>query len=139
MKRLLELSGICQSQQKAWAGVWPSCDRHALAHNGKALLSPVDAAGIAHSAVALDGRVQAARGAHAGPSAAGGCGANPGLQHLLKPPSLLMSALLTDDKIKFSSGRAQPAEQAGPARAAMGWVHADGLALLLSGSVPALS
>ena len=33
--------------------------------------------------------------------------------NLPKPPTLLMSTLLTDDKIKFSSGRAQLTEQAG--------------------------
>ncbi len=33
--------------------------------------------------------------------------------NLPKPPGLLMSTLLTDDKIKFSSGRAQLTEQAG--------------------------
>jgi len=35
------------------------------------------------------------------------------LNNLPKPPGLLMSAVLTDDKIKFSSGRAQLTEQAG--------------------------
>ncbi|MDN3922716.1 OmpA family protein [Roseateles violae] len=33
--------------------------------------------------------------------------------NLPKPPGLLMSTVLTDDKIKFSSGRAQLTEQAG--------------------------
>ncbi|RZJ85322.1 MAG: OmpA family protein [Massilia sp.] len=33
--------------------------------------------------------------------------------NLPKPPGLLMSTLLTDDKIKFSSGRAQLTDQAG--------------------------
>jgi len=35
------------------------------------------------------------------------------LNNLPKPPGLLMSTVLTDDKIKFSSGRAQLTEQAG--------------------------
>lgn len=35
------------------------------------------------------------------------------LNNLPKPPTLLMSTVLTDDKIKFSSGRAQLTEQAG--------------------------
>lgn len=35
------------------------------------------------------------------------------MANLPKPPGLLMSTLLTDDKIKFSSGRAQLTEQAG--------------------------
>lgn len=35
------------------------------------------------------------------------------INNLPKPPGLLMSTLLTDDKIKFSSGRAQLTEQAG--------------------------
>jgi outer membrane protein OmpA-like peptidoglycan-associated protein len=35
------------------------------------------------------------------------------LANLPKPPTLLMSTVLTDDKIRFSSGRAQLTEQAG--------------------------
>ncbi|MDR7269493.1 outer membrane protein OmpA-like peptidoglycan-associated protein [Pelomonas saccharophila] len=35
------------------------------------------------------------------------------LNNLPKPPGLLMSTVLTDDKIKFSSGRAQLTEEAG--------------------------
>lgn len=35
------------------------------------------------------------------------------LNNLPKPPGLLMSTVLTDDKIKFSSGRAQLTDQAG--------------------------
>ena len=35
------------------------------------------------------------------------------LNNLPKPPGLLMSAVLTDDKVKFSSGRAQLTDQAG--------------------------
>lgn len=35
------------------------------------------------------------------------------LNNLPKPPGLLMSTVLTDDKIRFSSGRAQLTEQAG--------------------------
>lgn len=35
------------------------------------------------------------------------------IANLPKPPGLLMSTVLTDDKIKFSSGRAQLTEQAG--------------------------
>ncbi|MBI3345888.1 MAG: OmpA family protein [Burkholderiales bacterium] len=61
---------------------------------------------------ALDGRLQGSEARIAAlqqEAAARAQAAN----NLPKPPGLLMSTVLTDDKIKFSSGRAQLTEQAG--------------------------
>ena len=68
--------------------------------------------GLGTRVQALDGRLQSSEAriqALQQEAAARAQAAN----NLPAPPGLLMSTLLTDDKIKFSSGRAQLTEQAG--------------------------
>ncbi|KQW46238.1 MULTISPECIES: OmpA family protein [unclassified Roseateles] len=62
---------------------------------------------------ALDGRLQSSETRMLGLLQQEAAARTQAFNNLPKPPGLLMSTVLTDDKIKFSSGRAQLTEQAG--------------------------
>ena len=62
---------------------------------------------------ALDGRVQSSEARMMALLQQEAAARTQAFNNLPKPPGLLMSTLLTDDKVKFSSGRAQLTEQAG--------------------------
>ncbi len=62
---------------------------------------------------ALDGRLQSSEARMMAALQQEAAARTQAFNNLPKPPGLLMSTLLTDDKIKFSSGRAQLTDQAG--------------------------
>lgn len=62
---------------------------------------------------ALDGRVQSSEARMMAALQQEAAARTQAINNLPKPPGLLMSTVLTDDKIKFSSGRAQLTDAAG--------------------------